>query len=91
MYYYEKFGEPIAISDDDEEDCYVFKHFHKVEVGIPAQEIYRLSIPHDSDDSTLDSSNLAIREFYKKLPLPLRSSEGFGKKRKRKKKSKRKK
>ena len=90
MYYYEKFGEPIAISDDDEEDCYVFKHSHKVEVGIPAQEIYRLSIPHDSDGHTANS-NPALRKFYKKLPLPLRSSEGFGKKRKRKKKSKRKK
>jgi hypothetical protein len=90
MYYYEKFGEPIAISDDDEEDCYVFKHFHKVEVGIPAQEIYRLSIPHDSDGHTANS-NPALNEFYKKLPPPLRSSEGFGKKRKRKRKKKKKK
>jgi hypothetical protein len=84
-YYYEKFGEPVAISDDDEDDCYVFKHFQKLEVGIPAQEIYRLSIPHDSDGHTANS-NPALRKFYKKLPLPLRSSEGFGKKRRKRKK-----
>jgi hypothetical protein len=90
MYYYEKFGEPIQISEDDEEDCYVFKHFHKVEAGTPGQEISRISIPHDSSNHTANS-NPALRKFYKKLPLPLRSSEGFGKKRKRKSKKKKKK
>jgi hypothetical protein len=68
---------------------YIFNHFRKVSSVSGAREISKITIPHNMSNYNANF-NPALSEFNKKVPLPHRTSEGFGKKKRRKVKKKKK-